>query len=293
MADVKGTDLLTRRTLALMARSLALRGEALFLIDDGGLLPAYEWDLSTRFGKPAAYRVSLPEIGGGNTRTALAPEVLHVVIGSDPAAPWHGSAPLRRASLTAGLLHAVEDAIAEVFAEAPIGSQIVPFPESQETDLEMLGRGFRGRRGRVMLRESVQVSAAGGPAPAQDWKPTSTSPDLSKSMTAETLAAARDGIAMAFGCLPGMASVDTTGPMVREGQRHLAQWTLMPIASLVAEEASEKLGGLVELDVMRPLQAFDSGGRARAVATLVEALARSKETGIDPGPALGLVNWSE
>jgi hypothetical protein len=32
---------------------------------------------------------------------------------------------------------------------------------------------------------------------------------------------------------------------VREGQRHLAQWTLQPIAALLAEEATAKLGGTV------------------------------------------------
>jgi hypothetical protein len=70
----------------------------------------------------------------------------------------------------------VESALAEVFENAPLGSLVMPFPESGETDLETLGRGFRGRRGRVLLRESVNVSAAGGPAPASDWKPADMSP---------------------------------------------------------------------------------------------------------------------
>ncbi|MGR3717834.1 MAG: hypothetical protein ACU0B1_13935 [Thermohalobaculum sp.] len=79
-------------------------------------------------------------------------------------------------------------------------------------------------------------------------------------------------------------------------QRHLAQWTLQPVAALVAQEASEKLGQDVNIDVMRPLQAFDAGGRARALATIVEALARAKEAGLSPGDvgqALSLVDWQE
>lgn len=47
LADVKGTDLLTRRAMALTARSLALRGEAVFLIADR-LIPASDWDVTTR-----------------------------------------------------------------------------------------------------------------------------------------------------------------------------------------------------------------------------------------------------
>ena len=81
------------------------------------------------------------------------------MIGCDPAAPYYGQAPLKRASLTAGMLNAVESALAEVFELAPLGSQIVPFPESSDVNLETLGRSFRGRRGRVLLRESVAEAA--------------------------------------------------------------------------------------------------------------------------------------
>jgi hypothetical protein len=189
MSQVTGTDLLDRRSLAMIGRSLALRGEAVFLIADDGLIPCSDWDLRTRNGRPVAYRLSISEAGGGTTQTALAAEVLHVRIGADVAAPWLGQAPLRRASLTAGLLHAIESALAEVFEFAPIGSLIVPFPESTEVDLETLGRGFRGRRGRVLLRESVNVSAAGGPAPNADWKPQDVTPDLQRAMPLDTLPA--------------------------------------------------------------------------------------------------------
>lgn len=291
LADVEGTDLLDRRSLALCARSLALRGEALFLIRDRGLVPCSDWDLRTRDGRPTAYRVSVSEAGGGRSETALAAEVLHFRIGCDVSAPYYGTAPLKRAQLTAGLLNAVETALAEVYETAPLASQIVPFPEAPQTDLEAMARGFRGNRGKVLIRESVNVAAAGGPAPMQDWKPHDLSPDLSKSMTRETLAAARDAINMAFGILPGLASPATTGPMVREAQRHLAQWVLQPIAAGMAEECTAKLGVTVRLDTMRPLQAFDAGGRARALTAIVGAMAQAKEAGVDPSDALRLVDW--
>jgi hypothetical protein len=288
LADVTGTAMLDRRTLALIGRSLALRGESVFLIRDV-LVPCSDWDLRTRYGKPTAYRVSIPEAGGGMTQTALAAEVLHVRIGCDPAAPYYGTAPLKRASLTASMLNAVESALTETFENAPLGSQIVPFPESPDTDMTAIGRSFRGQRGRVMLRESVNVSAAGGPAPATDWKPADTSPDLSRSMTAETLAAARDGVLGAFGVLPSLFSPRIMGPLVREAQRHLAQWTLAPIAMLLAEEATEKLGAPVSLDVMTSLQAYDAGGRARTLAVTVQALTQAKEAGLsEPAIAAAL-----
>jgi len=292
LASVTGTDALDRSTMALIGRSLALRGEAVMLIKDR-LIPCSDWDLRTKNGEPVAYRVSVPEAGGGTTQTALAGEVLHVRIGADSAAPWIGQAPLRRSSLSAGMLHAVESALSEVFELAPLGSQVVPMPENPETDNTALASSFRGQRGRVLLRESVAVTAAGGPAPAVDWRPSSLSPDLKDAMAVESLAAARAAVSQAFGVLPSLWSTNAQAGLVREAQRHLAQWTLQPIAELLAEEAGRKLGGSVEIDTMGPTQAFDAGGSARAFATLVQGLAMAKEAGVDASAALAMLDWAK
>lgn len=292
IADVDGTDLLDTASMTLAGRALSLRGEAVFLIRDNGLVPVSDWTLSTRDGKPKAYRVTIAEAGGSRNETVLAAEVLHFRIGSDAAAPWQGTSPLRRASLTAGMLHSVESVLAEVYENAPIGSQIVPFPETAGTDLNELGAGFRGKRGRVLMRESVQVTAAGRPAPTQDWKPHSTTPDLQGVAPGQSLEAARASICGVYGVLPSLLDNATTGPLVREAQRHLAQWALQPVAALMAQEASDKLGTPVTIDVMRPLQAFDAGARAPAMAQIVEAMAMAKETGVDLDKAVQLVNWA-
>lgn len=252
------------------------------MIRDGGLIPASDWDLRTRDAEPVTYRLSIPEAGGGRTETALAAEVLHFRTGCSPSTPFAGVAPLRRAMLTASMLDAIESALGEVFEHATFGSQIVPFPESRDVDLENLGRGFRGRRGRVMLCESVNVSAAGGPAPTSDWKSQDVTPDLSRRMSVEALGAARSAICATFGVLPSLFVDQAQGPLVREAQRHLAQWTLQPIAELIAEEASEKLGASVSIDTLRPTQAFDSGGAARALGALVSAMAEAKTAGLPP-----------
>ena len=66
------------------------------------------------------------------------------------------------------------------------------------------------------------------------------------------------------------------------------------MAELLAEEASAKLGGAVMIDVGRPLQAFDAGGRARALSQLIEAMGRAKELGLsleELAGALKAVNW--
>jgi len=291
IAQVDGTDMLKPSTLALIGRSLALRGESVFLIDGDRPVPCSDWDLRTNKGRPTAYRVSIPEAGGGTSTTALAGEVLHIRIGCDPAAPYYGTAPLKRASLTAGMLNAVESALTEVFEAAPLGSLVVPFPENPEVDNVALGNSFIAKRGRVLLRESVAVSAAGGPQPQADWRPQDLTPNLEHSMATETLEAARGAVCAAFGVLPGMFNPATTGPLIREGQRHLAQWMLQPIATLLAQEASEKLGGTVAIDTMTPTQSFDAGGSARAFSTLIASLAQAKEAGVDAQAVLKMLDW--
>ena len=138
-ADVIGTDLLDRRTMAILARSCAVRGEALFLIRDR-LVPVSDWDVSARNGVPRADRVTVPEVGGGRGETVLAPEVLHVRIASDPFAPWTGQAPLRRAALSAQLLQAVETALRDTWTEAPMGSQVLPLPDGSADDMQACAR---------------------------------------------------------------------------------------------------------------------------------------------------------
>ncbi len=293
MADVQGTNLLSRKNMALTARSLALRGEALFLMRER-LVPCIDWDIATRFGEPRAYRVGIPEIGGGHSMTVLAGEVLHFRIGADPVAPWAGQAPLRRARLSAELLEEVETALRDVFRDAPIGSQIVPVPEGSADDMSALRAGFRGRRGAALVIEGVAQSVSAGMHPQLGKSPDQLSPDLERTLADKLLVNAKGEIYGAFGILPGLVNPATTGPLVREAQRHLAQWTLQPIAQLMAEEVTEKLGNEVLIDVVRPAQAFDAGGRARAFGAMVQALAAAKEAGLNPQEvedALSFIDW--
>lgn len=278
-------DLLTPSTLAITARSLGLRGESIWLIDDDRLVAVDSYDVTTERGRPRAYRITTPDVGGGSSTTVLAAEVLHFRIGCNPATPWRGTPPLRRAQLTTGLLNAVETTLSETFNNAPVGSQIVAMPETSPGDNDKLAASFRGKRGRVLLRESMNVSAAGGPAPAMDWKPSDLTPNLRDSMLVESWRDARNSVMAAYGVLPALVNGQATGPVVREAQRHLAQWTLAPLAAVIAEECSAKLAQDVQMDVSGPLRAFDAGGRARALGAVIGALAQAKEAGIDPADA--------
>lgn len=190
----------------------------------------------------------------------------------------------------------METALRDTFRDAPLGSQIVPVPEGSTDDMAALRAGFRGRRGAALVIEGVAQATAAGMHPQLGKGPDDLSPDLSRTLADKMLAEAKAAIFSAFGVLPGLHNPATTGPMVRESQRHLAQIVLQPIANLLAEEAADKLGGKITLDVVRPMQAFDAGGKARALATMIDALARAKEAGIDGATlqdALSFIDWSE
>lgn len=292
-ADVSGTDYLDRRTMGLLGRSLALRGEFVALIRPDMLVPCADWELSTFNGTPRAYRVSISEAGGGRSETALAGEVLHVRIGSDPVAPWHGSAPLRRSALSANLLHELESALRDTWRDAPMGSQVLPLPDSGAADMAAMRSAIRGRRGSTLIVEGASQAAAAGMYVQQGNRREDLTPDLKRAEAVLHLDAARGSIAMAFGVLPALLNSSSAGPVIRECQRHLAQWTLEPICKLISEEATAKLGGAVSIDCVRPLQAYDTGGKARAFSMLVGAMAEAKAAGVDPAPLLHMLDNTE
>ncbi|MBC7131706.1 MAG: phage portal protein [Roseovarius sp.] len=291
-ADVIGTDLLDRATMALIGRSLALRGEFVGVIGEH-IIPASDWDVSTRGGRPVAYRVSIPEAGGGRSMTALAQEVLHVRIGSDPVAPWTGTSPLRRAALSANLLHEIESALRDTFRDAPIGSQVLPLPDSSPEDMEAMRGAIRGKQGQTLIIEGVAQATAAGMNPQLGQRRDDLTPDLGKAEAAQIWAQARGAVAEVFGVPAAFFNPASTGPVFREVQRHLVQYTLSPIAKLISDEASMKLGGAVQIDVETPTQAYDTGGRARAMSAIIKSMAEAKEAGIDPEAAMRLVGWAD
>lgn len=269
-----------RADLAMAARWLALTGNAVFLLDGGRWLPVSDYQVKTVGGRPVAYHLTLPESLGPRSYTALAGEVLHFRIGARLRAPWQGQAPLACAALSADLLAAVERSLADVYTAAPIGSQIITTPEDPNGENPELGSSFSGKRGRVLLRETAAIAAAGGPTPQQDWKPQDLTPNLSDSGLLESWEGARGSVLSAFGVLPALLDPQASAQAVREADRHLAQWQLQPMAAMIADEVTDKTGRETALDVVGAVQAYDVAGRARALKTWVDALAAAKDAGI-------------
>ena len=127
-------------------------------------------------------------------------------------------------------------------------------------------------------------------------RPDQLSRQLAKTLADKLLTEAKGEVYSLFDILPGLTNPATTAALVREAGRHLAQLVLQPVANLMAEEATEKLGAAVAIDVVRPMQAYDHGGKARAVSTMLQAMATAKEAGLDPATvkdALQFIDWAE
>jgi hypothetical protein len=149
---------------------------------------------------------------------------------------------------------------------------------------------FTGKRGATLLY-TAELQGENRPA-----TPSQLTPRLADAETVEHREAAQAAISQAFGVLPALHNPQSAGPVIREAQRHLATWTLQPLAELVAEEATRKLGAAVTIDVHRALQSFDAGGSARAVAGILQALAIAKEAGLTDAQvaaAFGAMDWQE
>jgi phage portal protein BeeE len=268
--------------LASIGRQLATEGNSVWYIAPDGLLPVSSYSVATTdAGKPRAYYIAIPGIDGGTQSMALADEVLHIRIGADSRLPWQGVAPLRRAQISAGLLRATEAALAEVFRDAPIGSKVLGMPETSAGANSKLAASFTGKHGRVLVRDSSTVYAGSQGTP-DNWRPADLTPNLRDSMAVESLKMARDAVLHVYGVLPALMNDQSAGPVIREAQRHLAMWTLGPVAKLIAHEVKAKTGEAVKLDVFVGLGAFDAGGAARAMSTIIDGLAAAKAGGITP-----------
>ena len=119
-------------TLALIGRGLAVRGGALFVIrmaDDDAvrLIPASAWGVQHGTADPATWRYRVDMIGpsGSTIETLPAAGVVHVRIGADPKAAWHGREPLQRAAKTGELGARIEGALITE-TKLPIG-RIAPY----------------------------------------------------------------------------------------------------------------------------------------------------------------------
>ena len=297
------TAALTPEVLALLARDLIRRGEAVHVIevDVAGvrLVPAGSWDV--RGGPDRAdwtYQVDLFGPSGNETRYLPAAAVVHARYSTDPARPWFGISPLGWATLTGRLHAALEDALADEAGGTRGHLLPVPAAAAGETDEidpatgEPVDPNARLRadilalRGRTVTVETTRGAYGEGreAQPWGDWRPSRLGANPPASLGDLRSESAR-AVLGATGCPPGLFEPgDSTGQ--RESWRRFLHGSVQPLARLLAVELASKLEVPDLALSFDGLFASDLSGRARAFQSLVGG-------GMDPGKAAALAGLME
>ena len=280
-AVVSGSEaarLLTREALAMIGRSLVLRGELVMLPEAGGLTPASTFDIR---GGPNdwAYRCDFAGPSRSVSRFLPAQSVLHFRINADPSRPWKGQAAHTLATATAAT---AANAEATAASEAKIAisrlilvaSTLTPGQREDTTTTladELKRGGYfalsligpRPGAGERMNRVSVE--------PVQ--------PDPSEGHLTLRREAALELIEAA-GVPSALADPRAEANGQREAFRRFVHGTIEPMARMVEAEMTAKAGLSCDLN-FASLFAADLAGRGRALKQLVEsgvALADALET---------------
>ena len=129
--------LLSREALAMIGRSLVLRGELVMLPEGGGLIPASTFDIR---GGPDdwAYNCHFAGPSRSVSRFLPAQSVLHFRINADPSQPWRGRSAHSLATATAATAANAEatatgEAKIAISRLIPVASTLTPGQRGQTT----------------------------------------------------------------------------------------------------------------------------------------------------------------
>ena len=267
--------------VASMIRTALTRGEAVSVIEveAGGvrLRPAAAWDV--RGGRRWWYRCDLPTPDGLDLLTLPAEGVVHFRLSPDPATPWAGVPPLRRAAATASLTARIEAAFKAEFSIP--AARLLPVPAGATTEVITGVRAdIEAAAGRVAMPE---LGAGGGVSPAvgqREWSPVRIGSDLPQA-SVQARAALGETIHGVFGVPTELLTTGGEGSGSTAAWRRLVSSVLDPYAAMLAAELSMKLERPVSVSLER-LGATDAAPKARAYGVLVGA-------GMDPARAESLV----
>ena len=279
VADVEPEELrptLTPMVLGAMAQQLALKGNSVWdiLVNEGDPFPTLRAGMvETITGGPDPrgwlYQMAFEGPSATETLVRLYSDVIHARINTDPLKPWQGYSSLTLAGVTAATLANIEQRISEE-ANARVG-YLLNYPDG--TSDSTIG-GIRGdvgsMRGGVMLAETggagFRAGLPGGNP--SDWRKTR----LGAEIPATSLQARTEAVRDVLGAMrvPAVLLLGGDGASYREGYRQFLTMGVNPMAEVVAEELSAKLGADVRFSFRR-LAAADIASRARAMGVMVSA----------------------
>ena len=268
------SEALAPSQLAMIGRHLLMRGNSVWLVDDGrATLPAAHWDI--RGGSDPAlwrYRLDIPAPSGTDTVNRSASDVLHFRIDPDVARPWDGISPFTRSAATREILCEVERSLHDEH-KSPVGS-VIPVPhmdvdQDGASPLDKLQADVAALAGRVVLGETTAGGWSEGrsAAPAGDWRPQRIGPSPAQ-YTVSTRLDVERSLLGAAGCPVALVNPEA-GTDSREAWRRFLHGTLAPVGAILSAEL-QRAGLPAGLSFNR-LGASDLAGRSRAYKQLIES----------------------
>ena len=267
-AVVTGTGALTSRVRHHMGRHLIRHGEAVYAIETKGglsLTPVSRFEVLSGW----RYRCEMPK-PPNHVTTRILPRaaVCHIQWAQDANRPWESVPPL--ASGLGTLAAASEEKLIEEL-RTPV-AHILPIPvDGGDAGLDGLRGDIGSAKGGAVLAEATSAGWGEGPGAGSrnDWRAERLGPAVqleARLLHGDTL----DATLAACGIPPSLVRGLSDGTRAREDYRRWVLASVIPIANMIAEAASEALDSEVSLD-FRAIWAHDMAGRSKAYATLIQA----------------------
>ena len=241
--------------MAIVARELVRRGEALLVIEAGAdgvmLVPAASWDVRGVSIEESRWRYRCYMQGPERTTTRYVSGdmVLHFRYGVEASRPWLGRSPMAAAAATGALMGSLEAKLGQ--EAAGVVAHVLPIPvdpgEKEGADgddfdpLADLKQGIRDAKGSTMFAETTASGWKQGKteAPQQDWTPKrigANPPDVLHLLRQ----AVEESVAIACGVPPSLlGSGEATA--IREAWRMFVVATINPMLRSLRAQTRMKL----------------------------------------------------
>ena len=264
---------ITPDVLAQIGRLLIVSGESVhvLLVDAGRvlLLPASSWDVTGAADSSTwRYRCDLSGPSGSVTVSRPAEGVIHCRYSTDPARPWVGVGPLKRARLSGRLSAELEAALGD--EASGTRGYLLPVPtDGQDDTVSELRRDIGSLKGKTALVETTAAAWGDGRqmAPRSDYEPKRIGANPPASLAALRSDAA---LAVLSACgVPVELVTPGDGTGQREAWRRFLHGTVQPVAACVTAELAVKLDTPNLTLGFDKLFASDLSGRARAFQSMV------------------------
>ena len=268
--------------LALVARSLALHGNFVGLIELDGMdvrvRPSATFDVHGD-ARSQWYRLDMTGPDTTQTVRASSDSVFHVSINAEPRRWWLGSSPLKRSKSTASLAAKIEGSLSresDIYVARFAGVDRRGTFENWKKTVETIRR----KRGGITFTGGILGQGESGRVP----EPSKMGPSPDDTFADALRSAVGRDICAAFGVPVSLFAERGDGAGQREAWRRFWLGTVQPLALLVQAECKAKLDPscIVTLDALR---AADEDGRSRAVARRAQAFKVLLDAKVDTAEA--------